>query len=282
MNWKSIKLFNELYEKGETSKELLNIPLAKRIMEMEYITSSNKNLIQKTPLYDDFYLESLQQKFHQYALLLNKYQLQDTNFNEKDLVALCSIELNKEAILYEGKSVKEISTLYFDDAKYLKKGVKLFEAVLKVLEVDTLPVDEHDQQFLHILHCKNKVPRIVILCENDNQLRKPRLEDVELWFAGGRNTAKLKYVPEPTVPFYYLCDWDNRGIEIFQDIKKHIFPSIELLVPEGAVKHSELRSIWKTSIDYSLFTEEAISLLDNLIPESWIEEESINHRFLKR
>lgn len=282
MNWKTLKLFNQLYVEGETSRELLENSLGKRIFEMEYVSVLNKKTIAKTNLYDLFYFEGLNAKFNEIKILLDKYGLTNTNFDQNELEALVEIEANKEQIIATNKSQKEIATLYFDSAKYLRKSSKLFDAVLKVLEVSELPVDEHDQQFLWILHCKCKTPKAIILCENDNQIRKPRINDVELWYAGGRNTAKLKYVEEPKIPFYYLCDWDNRGIEIFQDIKKNIFPSIEIIIPQEPIKYSKLISVWKTQIDHSLFTNEAKQLLKKIIPEKWIEEESINHELLKR
>jgi len=195
-----------------------------------------KKTIAKTNLYDSFYFEGLNAKFNEYKNLLDKNGLTNTNFDQTELEALVEIEANKEEIIETNKSQKEIATLYFDRAKYLRKSSKLFEAVLKVLEVSELPVDEHDQQFLWILHSKCKTPKAIILCENDNQIRKPRIIDVELWYAGGRNTAKLKFVQEPMIPFCYLCDWDNRGIEIFQDIKKNIFPSIEIIIPQEPIK----------------------------------------------
>ncbi|MBA4140513.1 MAG: hypothetical protein H0X70_08415, partial [Segetibacter sp.] len=95
-------------------------------------------------------------------------------------------------------------------------------------------------------------------------------------------TAKLKFINEPSIPFYYLCDWDNKGIEIYQDLKKNIFPNIEILVPQEQVKLYDIESEWKVEIDYSLFPSEAKRLLNKLTPEKWIEEESINHSLLKR
>ena len=270
MNWKTLKLYNQLYVEGETSIELLENSLGKRIFEMEYITIVNKKTIAKTNLYDTFYSDSMLTKFNDYKGLLDKYYLTNTNFDKIELEALLSIEANKEQILETNKSQKEIATLYFDSAKYLKKSSKLFDSVLKVLEVSELPVDEHDQQFLWILHCKCKMPKAIILCENDNQIRKPRINDVELWYAGGRNTAKLKFVTEPKIPFYYLCDWDNRGIEIFQDIKRNIFPNIQIIIPQEPIKYNEIISVWKTQIDYSLFTKDAKQLLNKIIPKKWV------------
>lgn len=282
MNWKAIKQFNQLFVEGETSNELLEFPLGKRILEMEYVSVSNKRTISKTHLYDSFYSETILPKYQIFKSLIEKYDLADTNFEEVELAALIKIEEGKEFILENGKSQKEIATLYFDSAKYLSKGTRLYNAILAILEVPQLPVDEHDQQFLTILHCRNKIPKAVILCENDNQLRKPRLQDIELWFAGGRNTAKLKYVNEPQIPLFYLCDWDNKGIEIFQDIKNSIFPGIQILTPEEPIKYQPIKSPWKTKIEYSLFPDGAKEIFERLIPDHWIEEESIYHSMLKR
>lgn len=279
MNWKQYKFFNQLFTEGETSVELLNCSFAKRAIEMGYIIE-NKKTISKTELYYNFYLKEIAEKFHIYNQLLKKYDFIYTNFDEKQLESLVKIEIDKEQILDENKSIKEISTLYFDNAKYLKKKSKIFEVILKILDVVELPVDEHDQQYLYVLHCKSKTPKAIILCENDNLLRKQRLNDVELWYAGGRNTAKLKFIIEPKLPFYYLCDWDNKGIEIYQDIKKNIFPNIEILVPQEPFKFLDIKSEWKTKIDFSLFSNDAQTLLKKIIPEKWIEEESVKHKLL--
>lgn len=282
MNWKEIKQLHNLFIEGVTSSVILKIPLVKRWQEMELMAEQNQKTVVKTELYDSFYTKELLSKYKSFNALLDSLDLLETNFDETELVALLRIQSDKEEILITGKTRKEISTIYFDSAKYLTEGSSLYKAILKILHVVELPAKEHEQQFLFILHCKNKVPKSIILCENLNQLTKPRLDDVELWYAGGRNTAKLKFLVEPAIPFYYLCDWDNRGIEIYQDIKKNIFPAIQLLIPQEPIKFSDTVSKWKTKIDYSLFTTEAKQILDNLIPARWIEEESINHPFLLR
>ena len=282
MNWKEIKQLHSLFIDGKTSNVILKIPLGKRWQEMELIRELDQKTVIKTQLYDSFYNKELLSKYNSFDALLGSLDFVNTNFEETELVALLRIQSDKEEILITGKTKKEISTIYFDSAKYLTEGSSLYKAILKILHVVELPAKEHEQQFLFILHCRNKVPKSIILCENLNQLTKPRLDDIELWYAGGRNTAKLKFVLEPAIPFYYLCDWDNRGIEIYQDIKKNIFPNIQILIPQDPIKLSNMVSKWKTKIDYSLFTVEAKHILDNLIPEKWIEEESINHKFLKR
>lgn len=281
MNWKAVKQLNQLFTEGKTTDELLKFPYVKRLASMEYFIPEKKALV-KTERFDSFYLQKHQEQFDNFSKLISENDLEETNFELNELEGLVKLSNSKDSISEKDITQKEISTLYFDDAKYLKKDSKLFDAVLRILELDTLPVDEHDQQFLFVLHCKNKTPKTIILCENDNQLSKPRLNDVELWYAGGRNTAKLKFINEPTIPFYYLCDWDNRGIEIYQSIKKNYFPKIEILVPQEPIKPLDKIREWKTEIDYSLFSDEAKLLLKRLIPEKWIEEESINHKLLQR
>lgn len=282
MNWKALKQLHELFASSETSNAILKIPLVQRWYEMGLIEDVDKKTVAKTMLYDSYYKKEFLQQFNSFENLLTSNNLAETNFKEKELLALLRIQNDKEEILITGKSQKEIATLYFDSAKYLTEGSVLFNSILKILQVTELPIKEHNQQFLFVLHCKSKKPKTIILCENLNQLSKSRLDNVEFWFAGGRNTAKLRFVSEPSIPFYYLCDWDNRGIEIYQDIKKNIFPKIQILVPQEPIKLETIISKWKTEIDYSLFPSEAKQILKKLIPEKWIEEESINHELLKR
>lgn len=282
MNWKQIKQLNQLYCDGTTSIEILKSPFVKRWEEMGYIETVNKKTVKKTSRYDPIYEKEYLNSYKLYKELLNNHGAFETNFSEQELHSLIQINHSKEELLIKEKSQKEIATLYFNDAKYLKKESKLYRTVLSILGLDYLSIDEHDQQYLTVLHCKIKQPNAIILCENINQLRKPRLNDIELWYAGGRNTAKLKYILEPVIPFYYLCDWDNRGIEIYQDIKKNIFPNIKILIPEKPIKLLDIKSEWKTNINFELFSSDAQHLLNNLIPNKWIEEESISSKFLRR
>lgn len=274
MNWKALKLLHELYESGTTSADLLRHSYAKQLRSIGYLELDNKTLY-KTDLFDEFYKKKHLNKFERIKKLLIRYDFVSTNFKEKDLEKLLKVEQEKGAILDGTFSQKEIATHYFDDSKRLGKSKNLLEVVLKILELETLRRDEHDQQFLYVLHCQSKTPKGIILCENDNLLRKPRIKNIELWYAGGANTAKLAYVPAPQIPMYYLCDWDNKGIEIYQRIKREYFPNIQLIVPKTP-KFLSAKSEWKVDIDESLFTEDALQLLRHLIKNNlWIEEESI-------
>lgn len=280
MNWKALQQLNELYRIGETSIQLLKHSYIKRQVEMGRIVERGKVLL-KTDYFDDFYEKKHYINFDKIKNILIQYGIVNTNFKINELEVLLKIEIEKQYILDSKFSKKEISTHYFDDSKYLKSPSKLEKAVLQILEVETLRRKEHDQQFLYVLHCESKDPKAIVLCENDDSLRKPRLKDIELWYAGGNNTAKLAYISAPQIPMYYLCDWDNKGIAIYQGIKRRFFPKIEILVPENK-KYLPIKSAWNIKIEASFFTENALQLLKHLVEkELWIEEESMNDFMLK-
>ncbi len=244
---------------------------------MDYIRQTDKKTLTKSRSYDPFYSNTLLPKFYQYKEFINRFEFDSLNLDESDIQILLQIEANRNAIVKEGRSQKEISAAYFGGAKKLKRNSRIYDAVVKILGVDNLARDEHDQQYLFVLHCESLTPRCIVLCENDNKLRKPRLKDVELWHAGGRNTAKLKFIPKPQLPIYYLCDWDNNGIEIYQDIKANIFQNIELLIPQNPYQTSDIESPWTVQIKRNLFSPGALKILDTVVPEKWIEEENIVH-----
>jgi hypothetical protein len=277
MNWQAIKQLNLLHTEGSVPTDILKFAYIKRMVDMDYIRQADNKTLVKSKSFDPFYANTLLPKFRQYQAFLNRYELQGLNLDETDIQALLQLEIDRDIILAEGKSQKEISALYFGGSKKLRSNSRVYDAAVKILGLETLPRDEHDQQFLYVLHCEGLKPKCIVLCENDNKLRKPRLKDVELWHAGGRNTAKLKFIPKPLLPIYYLCDWDNKGIEIYQDIKRRIFPNIELLIPSQPVKTTEVKNPWTLRIDRDLFSSEALTILDNLMPEKWIEEENITH-----
>jgi len=236
MNWKALQQLHQLYESGTISSDLLRHSYVERLRDMGYMNLENK-LLNKTDLCDGFYERKHLAQFKRIKEMLVRYDFVNTNLKGNDLEILLNIEQKKDDILHKEFTQKEIATRYFDDSKYLKTGSKLHEIILKILDVETLRRDEHDQQFLWVLHCQSKTPTAVVLCENDDQLRKPRLEDIELWFAGGNNTAKLA----PETP-----------------------------------KYLPIQSEWKTNVDKSLFRENAMQLLEHLTENNlWIEEESM-------
>jgi hypothetical protein len=156
-----------------------------------------------------------------------------------------------------------------------------------VLKVDSF-ADNRDFQYLYVLHCIN--PRAIVLCENLHFLKipgKPRENQLELWYAGGKNIEKLKYADHRGLPIFYSCDWDYDGLDIFRMVKQRI-RSIQLLDPNGptrGIEESEHKSLWRkrdspealSGLDASLFNNQQKLLIKRLISNNeWIIEESNN------
>jgi len=274
MNWKHIKILHDYYEQKINSikQNLLNEPLLNQYNKYGYFSPEQFN--EYKGIYESKHLNEFF-KINNFLLTNN---LEDSNFEVEQLNILQQIYNDKEQIIEtENISRKEISTKYFNGSKILKKNSKLYEAVLQILEIQNLAEDENDLQYLWILHPKLET-NAVLLCENDNYIRtKQRNDNIEIWYAGGANTNKLQYVIKSDCPKYYLCDWDNNGLTIYQRIKTKYLPEIELIIPNEPIKfHEKPKNHWKSKIDYSLFSNQAIELIKYLVDNSlWIEEESI-------
>jgi len=278
MKWSDLKHLNNLYEKGETDRYFIKTSIGKRLNEMGLITLPEKSIIKKKNEYDEIYEERYKNDFLFAIKLINKYDLYNTNFSLEKLKALKEIET---ANITDDITLKEISSIYFKGSKKIKKDTKLHKAILSVLDVDSLAEDEHDQQYLWVLHCKTKEPTSIVICENKNLLTKKRFEKTELWYAGGKNINKLKYVNIPNVPIYYFCDWDNDGIAIYYKIKM-IINKLNLVIPKEPIKYKSTNEHikWKIDIKQELLSKEACILLKKLKNNNeWIEEESIKLEF---
>ncbi len=274
MNWKHLKILNEYYEQKISSikQDWLKVPLLNQYNKLDYF---NPEYFEE---FKNIYESKHFKEFSKIEQFLNEYDLTNTNLDLQQIEILLKINQEKKQIIEkENISRKEISTIYFNNSKTLKKNTKLYNAILQILDIEQLAEDEHDLQYLWILHPKIET-QAILLCENDNYIRtKPRNDYLEIWYVGGANTAKLKYAPKNEYPKYYLCDWDNNGLTIYQRIKTRYLPDIQLIHPQKTIKFlKKSDKHWKSKIDNSLFTEKAIELINYLIDNSlWIEEESI-------
>ena len=106
-----------LYTEGETSNDILQVPLVQRWYEMDYLENRDSKTIGKGKLYDTLYQKELLQKYQSFDTLLGTYDLLGTNFKEDDLIALLNVQSDREEILITEKSQKEISILYFNHEK---------------------------------------------------------------------------------------------------------------------------------------------------------------------
>jgi hypothetical protein len=275
MKWSAIKQLHSLYKSGETDKSLLKSSIGKRLFEMDIISEPKKTLVFKKVGYDSIYETKYKSDYNSTFQLIEKYDLYNTNFSIDEYKALKDIV---NANISDTLTLKEIASIYFKGSKSIRKDTKLHQAILNILEVDYLAEDEHDQQYLTVLHCKSKKPLRILLCENKNLLTKKRLKTTELWYAGGKNINKLKFVNIPDIPIYYLCDWDNDGIEIYYKIKQ-IYKQLNLIIPNKPIKYKSTKEHleWKVDIKEGLLSNEAVELLTELTEKKkWIEEESIN------
>ncbi|MBD2755184.1 hypothetical protein [Spirosoma validum] len=243
-------------------------------------------------------------KYQRYNALLDKHKLlTDKNgrkkvqvrYEEDELAVLLKLdeqmsdgsvaEIRKQIIERE-ESIRGVSRMFFfNDEKYLDEKKSLVEALKRVLDIDKLANDK-GEQWIYKLTIPNR--KLVVLCENLDFLRRPtrpRKYQIELWYAGGRNTPKLEY--ERTlldVPIYYSCDWDHDGLEIYQDVKGRL-PTIQLLTPisnainlaDSPNHHSyweELDSTWIDNISEENLSNNHKNIINNLIAkEAWIREE---------
>ena len=274
MKWSVLKQLYSLYKSGVANKSLLKSSIGNRLFEMGVISEPEKSFVFKKDGYDSIYKTKYKADYDLVFQLIEKYDLYNTNFKIDEYKALKDI-IN--ANISDTLTLKEIASIFFKGSKSIRKDTKLHQAILNILEVDYLAEDEHDQQYLTVLHCKSKKPLRILLCENKNLLTKKRFETTELWYAGGKNINKLKFVNIPDIPIYYLCDWDNDGIEIYYKVKQ-IYKQLNLIIPNQPIKYKSTKEHleWKIDIRKEMFTEEAVKLLNVLIEnEKWIEEESI-------
>ena len=274
MRWSVIKQLYNLYKSGEVDKSLFKSSIGKRLFEMDIISEPKKSLVFKKVGYDSIYEAKYKSDYDLAFQIIEKYDLYNTNFSIDVYKALKDIV---NANISDTLTLKEIASIYFKGSKSIRKNTKLHQAILNILEVDYLAEDEHDQQYLTVLHCKSKKPLRILLCENKNLLTKKRFETTELWYSGGKNINKLKFVNIPDIPIYYLCDWDNDGIEIYYKIKQ-IHKQLKLIIPNKSIKYKSTKEHleWKIDIKEDLLPNEAVELLTELIEnKKWIEEESI-------
>lgn len=193
MNWKTLQILNSLSQNNEVDgKYLISQPYGKTLIEAQLINPDGKN---KQMNFDVFFKKKWCAVYDEINKFLSKFDLLHHNFELEQIHSLQRVEEDKKELIEEETSLKEISTTYFGSAKKVKEESQLYKAILSILNLSSLKRDEHDQQYLWILHAENRLPKAIVLCENDNLLKKPRLHDIELWYAGGNNTAKLKYIP---------------------------------------------------------------------------------------
>lgn len=294
MNWIELRALNNLYSNSEVK---INDTLAKS-GEINYLINSlrildrthNKLFVLEgfTELYEKDYLE----KYHRYEAFLSDNGLlkPQIRFEESDIQILIGIKEDmdngnleplREQIIKNEATVRIVSLMFFKNEKYLLGKEALISAVKLLLDIDEL-ADDKDLQYKYVLECKD--PNCIVLCENIDFLKRPtsaRANNIELWYAGGKNVNKLDFSDTRGLRIYYSCDWDYDGLFIIYPLVKEKIPNIELLTPNGTPKgivETEHNSKWENikdrNIEY-LLTANQSDIMKKLIElNQWIIEES--------
>jgi len=287
-----LRKLHEVYLKGSTKSNTMML----EDPEVQYLISDTEELLDSgayikqgngfTEHYEKQYLNS----FEKYDAFLIRNQLKkpQTRFQENDIKILMGIEegMNtgelsemRKQIIEAEETVRGVSHIFFKNEKYLEKSDALLKAVKKLLNIKELANDK-DQQYRYVLDCHK--PRCIVIYENADFLRrpsKPRKYNVELWYAGGKNVAKLDYATDTrNLPIYYSGDWDYDGLFIIYKLVKEKIPKIQLLYPNGkplSIDKSEHKSHWRQNMDFQLFNEKEKALIQYLENKNeWIMEET--------
>lgn len=298
MNWIVLKALNEIYNNGFTvmRSTLLSDIDIQFLLDQTGELKLGINRINEGPGFKEFYTKNHLKNFNSYLSFLgaNKLLTPQIRFQESDIKILMELKNGmdsgdllpvRDEIIIAEETVRGVSQMFFKNEKYLEKSESLTSAVKTILNIDSLANDK-DQQYKYVLQCEK--PEKIVLCENLDFLKRPsrpRKHNIELWYAGGKNIAKLKFSGEITLPIYYSCDWDYDGLHIYQIVKK-ILPQIRLLFPNGASKsiiETEHKSFWKpngnddslSGLDPTFFNDQEKFLIQNLISNNeWIMEET--------
>jgi hypothetical protein len=297
MNWTVLKALDKLYYQeavtlNQTLKESGEIIYL--IDPLQLVQEQGKYLVAQDG-FNAFYEKHYQTNFEMYHHFLSANHLlkSQTRFEENDILTLIRIKADKDAgnldqlrkqLTEADESVRGVSQMFFKNDKYLDNRNSVVDALKAILEVTHFS-NEKDQQYMYRLECDE--PQRIVLCENLDFLtkpNKPRKHQIELWYAGGKNVAKLQYSQTRELPIYYSCDWDYDGLFIIYPLVKHKIPNIKLLMPTGMPKgiiETEHKSLWHNEVKRDelaasgFFSIQELTLIDTLITQDqWIIEES--------
>lgn len=250
------------------------------LLDRKFIVESDSNTkFKTTDQFKNLFLKEIAPALEKYQSFLRKHSILNLEHH-------CSIGELEQLLLIEKEmpsdlSLQEILAKYFNSSKHTSTNSNLAKAIKIVLGVEEFAEENKDQQFLSILFPKNET-RFIILCENKNRLRIPRHDFIEFWYAGGKNTKQLQFIPTPRHPIFYLFDWDYDGIQIYLSIKQNYFSQLKAFLPSNPkslmvdqTTVTNHHSKWKKKILEGLNNEER-SIIETLIEnDSIIEEQRI-------
>ncbi|MFL0084732.1 hypothetical protein, partial [Tenacibaculum maritimum] len=214
-------------------------------------------------------------------------------YDAYDLKTLMFIFNNSKELSSNLTTARIFSSVVFKqkDSKYLESKSGLFKDVLKLLKIDKFPDESTDNQWRISQDCEN--PLAILLCENFDFIKaywEFTNNNIELWYVGGSNTAKLERISKRylELPLYYVCDWDYHGLQIYErvvDIFEKKRKEITLITPKNPmlkpIKSGNHKSKWRegkfSNLERELYLKEQQILIEKLInTNTWVEEQTIN------
>ena len=301
ITWRQLNGLHQLYKNKITRIKLMNNVFVKNVIykKLHLIKHRNGNpdVIEKNESFDTYFERELLDQYQYYAEFFESVGIEISSrrtYSQGILETLILIHKNRDELKQKLSTSRIFSSNFFEDkdSKFLDDQNQLKKDILTILGVDKFPRESpKDQQYRLVIDCID--PKYILLCENKDFLKDPfefRKNNIELWYVGGNNTKKLYELPTYKIrfPFFYVCDWDFHGLDIYSRIKKIVASkgkNITLIVPENPMlkpsnsgKHP---SNWKTTpfsgLDSSSFTKEEKNLINELISkDKWIEEQTIN------
>ena len=301
LTWRTLSAMYSLYEgyKIPATKKSDNKFRNLMSRKLVHYQPGNHNYLIKDEKYDDYFAKRYLEDYLEYDQFLKSVQ-PDVNgrqtYTVNDIRSLQFIADNKIQIRNSLTTRHTFSEEFFEHggSKHLNIYPGLNRLVLSILKVEDYPQDDPKKhQWRFVVDVGD--PRCIVLCENLNFLKIPRVareHKIELWYVGGNNTKGTPFIDEKKLdkPLFYSCDWDCSGLEIYTRLKK-IFQKrgcdIKLLYPSEPIKKYPVdmkrhKSKWKLTLPFSgleqsLFTPKEIYLINELIStDKWVEEETNN------
>lgn len=233
ITWRQLKGLHQLYEGKSTRVKLMSNNFVKKVLyKNRYLLKykeGSQDVIVKNEGFDRYFEDNLLDQYNYYAEFFESVGIEISarrTYSQDILETLVLIHKNKEELREKLSTSHIFSSNFFEnkDSKFLDDQRQLKKDILTILGVDKFPRESpKDQQYRLVVDCIN--PKYILLCENKDFLKDPfefRKNNIELWYVGGNNTKKLHELPTDKIrfPFFYVCDWDYHGLDIYTRIKK--------------------------------------------------------------
>lgn len=296
ITWKELKALNDIFIKESSKAKIQKHPFIQYLIQdkgyLDYKEGNNKILIAANG-FDTFYKKRFEKQFNASKAFLETNGIETSakkSFTIEDIKTLMLVSENKKELSSKLTNIEDFSSKIFENSKYLKGKKSVRDATCQLLGIDEFPLEKKDHQWRLVVDNRN--PKAIVLCENKSFLRQPWIAkemEIKLWYVGGNNIKPLDDIDEMELlrPFFYSCDWDLAGLQIYSRIKKKLQlrnKEINILYPNHPHKEIPVityghKSSWNTKplsdLDKNNFDQKEIELINDLIKkDKWIEEES--------